>query len=252
MSLLTIAQRVSDIIGLPEITQVVGSPADNVRQLRAVIQQGGDDLCLMTNSEGGGWSVLDRIYEFNGTAGETEYDLPADFKKLIVDTAWQKDKYWLLRGSLNSRQWQQIRNRQATVSYNVFRILRTQGAAGPVPVNGAPNVLRKFTLEPAPGETTPLVYEYISDFWWVSADGATFKKTPTVDTDESVFGDNLHILDGVWRWKNANGLNFAADLALFESSRDTSFAQDAAFQPIPLGYTRVFANKDESDVTWCP
>lgn len=253
MSLLDIAQGASDIIGLPTVSQVIGNNTNDVRQLRQVIQQSGNALCQMTNSNGGGWSVLNRIHEFDGQDGVTEYNLPSDFKKLIVETAWQKDKYWLMRGSLNAKQWERIRNRQATVSYNVFRIFRTSGSGGAQARNAAPNTLRKFTIEPAPGETTPLVYEYISNAWWVSQDGSTFRNRPEEDTDESLFGDDIHILDAVWRFKAANAFNFAADIALFEDFRDTAIVQDEAAEPIPIGYGgRVGGNRDESDVGWCP
>ena len=251
MSLLSIISDASDIIGLPTVSQVIGNNDGNVRQMKALLQSGGDLMGKMTNSEGGSWSFLDRPYEFQTTSGEPEYALPSDFQSFLTQTTWQKDKYWRLRGSLNPRQWQNIKNRQSTTPYNVFRITRGT-TVGTIPPGSASVAVNKFTVEPPPGEADTLVYEYRSDAWWISADGQTFKRKPTLDTDENLFGDDLGILDVIWRFKQANGFSFAADLAIFEDARDTAFSQDGAFEDIPIGYDRrLSGNKDESDVEWC-
>ncbi len=250
MSLLSIVKEAAAIIGLEDYSQVIGNSDSDVRQLRALLQQGGNMISNMTNADGGAWSVLERIYEFPTTENETEYDLPADFQRLITETVWQKDKYWKMRGSATPRQWEMVRNRQAKTPYNVFRILRTQNGVTQVGENQAPQVVRKFTLEPEPGENITLVYEYISNAWWVSENGE-FKRRATADTDESVFGDHLHVLDLVWRFKNANSLEYASELALFEMERDRLLIQDAATEYISAGIDRrAYANKWESDVEW--
>lgn len=253
MSLLNIARNTADIIGLPEIDQVVGNPEKDVRQLLALIRRGGNTLSQTTNSDGGSWSVLERIHEFQTTANETEYDLPVDYSRLIIGTAWQKEKYWLMRGSATPQQWESVRNRQAKTPYNIFRILRTQsgGAVGQVGQGQAPNLLRKFTLEPAAGEAITLVFEYVSKFLWISSDGSIYKQVPDADSDESLLGDDIHVLDAVWRFRKAKSLDYAADLAEFELVRDRALVQDNATESIPVGYSRrAGANKDESDVEW--
>lgn len=256
MSVLSIAQAIVDRVGTKSITSLFTNPDKNERQIRSVIQGGGRALCQKTNSQGDGWSVLTRIYEFT-TTSEAEYALPSDLKKFVVRSAWQKDKYWLMRGSLSGRQWERVRNRQTSQGYNVFRIFRTQKTTtfGAVGQNEAPNIIRKFHIEPAPGPGIDIVFEYVSNAFWVSADGSTIKETPTQDDDESMFGDEIHILDGVWRFKQANSRNYAADLAVFEDFRDTMMVQDmSADDPIPVGNRGLwgYANVDESDVTWCP
>lgn len=250
MSLISIAQEIADSVGLPAIQQVIGNNDNNVRQILAIIKRSGRTLSQMTNSEGDGWSTLNKTHEFQTVNGQAEYDLPNDFKHLIVKTAWQKDKYWQLRGSLNSRQWARLVNRRSTVGYNVFRIARTTAAIGAASV-GALNLVRKFVLEPPPGGGEDIVFDYVSKFWWVSNDGTTFKAEPTADTDESLFGDHIHIMDGIWRYKAANNFGYAVDLADFEVYRDQALAQDMAAEPIPVGHGgEVTANRDESDVEW--
>ncbi len=252
MSLLDIVQEAFAIIGLEEVSQVIGNSEQNVRQLRSLIQQGGNQIARTSNADGGTWSVLERIYEFPTEADKTEYDLPTDFERLVSETAWQKDKYWRMRGSIPPKQWQSIRNRQATVPYNVFRVLRTQSeSVGNINPNTAPQRLRKFTLEPAPGENITLVYEYISRAWWIDQAGYQFKRKPTQDTDESVFGDDIHVLDAVWRFKSANGLKFSDELAIFEMERDRMLVQDASAEYIAVGHDRrLGANYWESDIEW--
>lgn len=245
MSLLTIVQGAADLIGLPIYNQVVGNAEADVRQLFANLKIGSNTLVKTTNGSGGSWSALERIYEFQSAADQTEYILPEDFDRLIVGTAWQKDKYWQMRGSRTPQQWQRVRNRQSSTPYNQFRLLRTQNGQGSL------QDVRRFTLEPAPGENITLVYEYVSTWPWVSEDGSTFKKVPDNDNDRSVLGDDIHILDTVWRFKKGNGLSYSADLAEFEAIRDAMLVQDEASEAISVGYDRRFgANKDESDVEW--
>lgn len=251
MSLLNIVKEASAIIGLDDVSQVIGNNEPNVRQLRALIEQGGNQIARTSNADGGTWSVLERIYEFPTQADKTEYDLPSDFERLVSETAWQKDKYWRMRGSIPPKQWQAIRNRQATVPYNVYRVLRTQNSVSSISQDAAPQTLRKFVLEPAPGENITLVYEYISRAWWIAQDGTQYKRRATDDTDESLFGDDLHILDVVWRFKSANGLKFSDELAIFEVERDRMLVQDASAEYIAVGHDRrLGANYWESDVEW--
>jgi len=252
MSLLKVAQRVADAQTLPAISQVLGNEDDNVRQIRQWIQEGGNDLAQTTNADGGSWSILERIYEFASVADQGEYSLPADFEKFISNTAWQREKYWQLRGSLTPQQWERQRNRRSNTAYNVFRIFRTQnGSATTVQKSLAQNTIRKFHLEPPTDGGTTLVYEYVSNYWWVSEDGSTFRREPEDDTDEPLFGDDLLVLYVLWRFKAANGFDFSSDLALFETKRDRMLVQDRAAEPISVGRSRHgYANRDESDVDW--
>ena len=252
MSLLDIVRESFAIIGLDDVTQVIGNNEPNVRQTRALIEQGGNMIARTSNADGGTWSILERYYEFVTEDDKVEYDLPNDFERLISETAWQKDKYWRMRGSIPPKQWQAIRNRQATVPYNVFRVLRTQNSTtGAILQSSAPQTLRKFTLEPAAGGGITLVYEYISRHWWISQDGTELKRRATADTDESLFGDSLHVLDAVWRFKSANGLKFSDELAIFEVERDRMLVQDASAEYISVGHDRrLGANYWESDVEW--
>lgn len=255
MSLLDIISEASAQIGLPGVSQVIGNQDQNVRQMVSLLKSGGNMIANVTNADGGTWSILERIYEFQTTEGEAEYLLPSDFSKLVTETVWQKDKYWKMRGSATPRQWEMVRNRQAKTPYNIFRILRTQIPNNPAQISlaggKAPQAIRRFALEPAPGADITLVYEYVSQDWWIDGEGTQFKREPTNDSDESLFGNHLHILDVIWRFKSANGLKFADELAQFEMERDRMLVQDAATEYIPAGIDRRhYANKDDSDIEW--
>ena len=253
MSLLRIIQRASNGIGLPVVSSVTGNEDNNVRQLLEFVQEGGNALAQTTNQDGGSWSVLERIYEFQSVADQVEYNLPADFEKMITGTAWQAEKYWALRGSLTPRQWERQRNRRSNTAYNVFRVFRTQetNGGGATAKSLAQNSIRKFQLQPPTDADTTLVYEYVSNYWWVSADGTTFRKEPTADDDEPLFGDDLLVLYAIWRFKAENGFSFAAALASYETKRDAMLVQDRAAEYITVGYDRRgYVNKDESDLEW--
>jgi hypothetical protein len=70
-----------------------------------------------------------------------------------------------------------------------------------------------ITPTPTAGDT--VAYEYVSTKWCQSS-GGTAQTEWAADTDTSKLDEALHVLDLIWRFKQAKGLEYAADLAAFE------------------------------------
>ncbi len=223
MSLLTIVQCATDIIGLPRPTSVVTNTDQTVRTLFALVNREGQNLARLRNTWGGGWTVLEKEHTFSTVADDDDYDFPADFSSLTFDTAWDRTTFFEMRGSLSPQQWQIARSGLvASPALRLrYRIKRGSGSA------------RQFFIDPSPSGGDTLVYEYLSNQWVSNAAGDTFTTTFTADDDVSLLDEDLVEMGLVWRYKQAKGLAFAAELAEYEIERDRRIGNDP-------GGTKVF------------
>lgn len=93
MSLLTIVQCATDIIGLPRPSQVIGSTDQTVRTLLALLNREGQNLARLRNTWGGGWTILEQEHVFTTVADQDAYDFPSNFSELIFDTVWNRTDF---------------------------------------------------------------------------------------------------------------------------------------------------------------
>lgn len=217
MSLLTIVQCATDIIGLPRPTAVITSTDQTVRTLLALVNREGKNLAKLRNTWGGGWTILEKEHTFTVTDGDEDYAFPADFGQLIFDTAWNRTTFFELRGSLSPQQWQIARSGLvASPALRLrYRIKRASGST------------REFFLDPIPTATgDTVVYEYVSNQWVSNAAGDTFRTAFAADDDTSLLDEDLLEMGLVWRFKQSKGLAFAAELAEYEIERDRRIAAD--------------------------
>lgn len=223
MSLLTIVQCATDIIGLPRPTAVVTSTDQTVRTLFALVNREGQNLSKLRNTWGGGWTILEKEHTFTTVTDDDDYAFPDDFGSLTFDTAWDRTTFFEMRGSLSPQQWQIARSGLvASPALRLrYRIKRGSGST------------REFFTDPVPSGGDTLVYEYLSNQWVSNAAGDTFKTTFTADDDVSLLDEDLVEMGLVWRYKQAKGLAFAAELAEYELERDRRIGNDP-------GATKVF------------
>ena len=212
-TLVTIVQNVCDQIVVSRPTEVIGSTDRTARQMLALLNRGGKTLARVKNAWGGGWQVLERVHTFTTTASEDEYSLPSDFENLLMDTAWDRDNYWMVRGPASPMVYQQIKSGLVEPSQlrKIWRIRRiADGSDG----------TRKFTLIPEPSAAEAMAFEYLSNGWVADSAGTTFADSFTADDDEPLLDPMLLELDLLWRFRMAKGLDFAGYLAEFEQERD--------------------------------
>lgn len=80
-------------------------------------------------------------------------------------------------------------------------------------------------IYPQPTSADATAFQYISKFW-CKASGGTRKAAFTVDTDLSLLDESLLTLGLIWRWKRANGLDYAQEFALYESRVHDAIARE--------------------------
>lgn len=213
---------------MPRPAAVASSTEQLARQLFALANT---ELRELSKSKD--WPSLQTEFTFTATAGVDTYyvagagpytGLPADFRKLIINTAYRTNDFWRVRGSLTASQWQRQRNIQLGLLDNYA--LR---------IGGNPRTLR---LVPTPQTDTDLVYEYTTKNF-VAGEDATAKEAFVLDTDAPVVDEALFQMGLKWRIKHAKGLDYAEDFNSYMMARERTYAEELALDTICVGSMAV-------------
>lgn len=206
MSLLSICQHVADKIQTNQPTVVVGSAGDTERLLLACARETGQDMYRRFN-----WAVLIKEHEFTTVASQSEYDLPADYKRFDNQTVWDRTNFWEMRGPLSAQQWQAYKSSILGDTVTVRKRYRLR------PVSG----VLKFAVDPTPASADDLVYEYISKYWVIDS-GGTPKEAFTADTDTIIWADDEYVFQKGVEWRMLERLGLAYEEAFNEYEEQLS------------------------------
>ena len=226
MSLLTIVQNAADIIGVDRPASVVSNADPQLRTMHALLNRAGRNLVKLRNTWGGGWSVLEREHIFTTVGGQAEYDLPFDFGELIADTVWDRSNFFEARGPLSPQLWQQVKSGllASAALRKRYRIKRS-----------STGMIKKFFIDPTPQASgEELVIEYLSERWVRDQAGSELRTGFEADDDIALLDEDLLEMDLIWRFKQAKGLSYAAEIAEFEMERDKRMANDGGTTKINL------------------
>ncbi|TXH58980.1 MAG: hypothetical protein E6Q97_00795 [Desulfurellales bacterium] len=100
MALLDMLQNVSNELGLPEVTSVIGSTNRTVRQLLALAQRTVREA--RTRYE---WPKLMRQHTITLQDGVDSYPFPADYDRQVFRTHWNTNRKWELIGPISPQEW---------------------------------------------------------------------------------------------------------------------------------------------------
>ena len=140
-----------------------------------------------------------------------DYTLPNGFDRMVSDTNYDRSLVWKSSGNESSQTWSVLHTGLAsTYPPTKFRIYN--------------NRLRLF---PAPTTIRNLSYEYVSNYC-VNDSNLNPKALFTLDSDTSVFPDDLMLAGLKFYFLRAKKLDFGAEFADF---RDTLSARKAQDQP---------------------
>lgn len=174
------------------------------------------DFAIVLSVDSGTQVTLDMACSESATGATLtfatqDYALPSDFSKMISRTNFDRTDHWSNLGPKSAQEWQWLQS--GNISTAPRYRYRTFG-----------NKLRFF---PAPTSVTNMVYEYISTYWvYASGGSAPTKAKFTLDTDTSIFPDDVMVLGLKYQWYRTNGLDFALPLAEFMRALDVAKAQD--------------------------
>ncbi|MAL02049.1 MAG: hypothetical protein CL536_07890 [Alcaligenaceae bacterium] len=140
---------------------------------------------------------------------QVEYPLPADWKKQIGQTEWDRTNRWPLMGPQTPQAWQSFKSGIVYAGPRErFRILNNS-----------------ITLNPPPPAGLLLAFEYISKNWVIDSAGTT-KPAFTADTDTFVYDESLMILGVKTLFLQAKGLDYALEASQFTGLLNQCKAQD--------------------------
>ena len=125
--------------------------------------------------------------------------LPSDMLRLVQETMFNRTSNTRVTGPLTPEEWQQ---RQASLTTNVYDEFYIRGSS------------LLITPTPPAGET--IAYEYITKYIAVASDTTTERMAFTDDGDEPYFDDELVILGTVWRYRKAEGTDYAEEKLEYE------------------------------------
>lgn len=215
MTFLEIIQATFRRVNITAPSSAIGSTDENVIRMIELANEEGEHL-----SSRHPWQNLIREATHTTLADESQGLITTicgtDFEYIRNDTFWNRtqDRRWF---PVDDVQWQRMKASSITGPSYYFRI---RG-----------NYLRVIPT-PTAGET--LAFEWMTKNWCESS-GGTGQSEWTADTDVSRMPDKLIVAGLKWRWKAANGLEYAEDFSAYEALVSDAMARDGAKRHLNMG-----------------
>lgn len=151
------------------VSDPFASTDPNMVQLCALLKSAGQEILREHD-----WSQSIKEYTFTTVAGDYQYDLPADFMRMLDQSGWNRSTSWPLGGPLSPQVWQYFAASSAGPTITVhFRIQQRE--------------IRLYPTTTMPADYT-IAFEYMSRYW-VQASGQSSgnKEAPTASTDTLLY-----------------------------------------------------------------
>lgn len=222
MSLLTIIDDACNRIGISAPTSVIGSTDAQVIKLLALANKEGKELA--TGSSVGlsyDWQALQAEATFTTVATESQgliATIAPNMKFIIGGTIWDRTRRLPVYGSMDPQTYQNHKAWGVTSPYPKYRI---RGGI--------------LLLTPIPAAGEAYYFEYQSKNWCADSTGATLRARWVADTDIGILDEDL-MTDGiVWRWKHANGFDYAEDFRMYQMNVINAIARDTERPTLDMG-----------------
>tara|TARA_R110000868_G_scaffold201579_1_gene449069 strand:- start:2599 stop:3243 length:645 start_codon:yes stop_codon:yes gene_type:complete len=185
----------------------MGTTDDGVKQIRALLEEEGNDLALR-----GAWQGMVQEASLTTVATESQgaiTTIASGFRSIINQTIWSRTRRLPVCGPLDAKQWQMLKALFVNGPYYRHRIRGGLLLVNPVP--------------PA-GESW--YFEYSSANWILGADGSTYKQYFTLDTDTLIIPESLALMGLRWRWKKEKGFDYSEDFRTYELQVKDALGRD--------------------------
>jgi len=172
------------------------------------------------------------------TFAKQDYDVPSDYDRMISDTNWDRTDHWRNLGTKSSQDWQFLQGGIISIGprerYRIY--------------NG------KFRIFQALTTVYNFSFEYVSNYW-VCATGSTTgsKSAYTLDTDTSVFPDDLMLAGLKFYFLKAKKLDYGIELGEFTRALSYNKAQDVPVPSMslaPVGMNQLVGPWSVQDGNW--
>ncbi len=217
-TVLDIGYKLSDDVGLPRYTNLVGNQEQNARRILTSIKDA-LDLDVFTDVD---WEMLKQSASISVLgAGVTTYTLPTDFDRIINDTIWDETNYDKVRGPVDLREWQEFNKGFAQLA-GLELVCRIQGSA-------ATNT-KVITFYPDTSAATVSLW-YVSNKYVISSSGV-LKAEITADDDQLLVPAKVVRAAAKWRLLRSLGMSFSDEQVEYSSLVDDLAANDSGGKKI--------------------
>jgi hypothetical protein len=147
------------------------------------------------------WQILRREQTFTtvAAAAQTDTPLPSDFLRFIEGSIWNRASRTRVNGPLTPAEWQARQASVTTSAFDEFMIRQDT-----------------FLIDPVPPASETIAYEYVTKNIGTDSAGTTERSAFTLDTDLPYFDEELLILGLVWRYRKAEGQDYAEEYRDFQ------------------------------------
>ena len=172
------------------------------------------------------------------TFAKQDYDLPDGYDRMISDTNWDRTDHWRNLGTKSSQDWQFLQGGIISIGprerYRIYN--------------------NKFRIFQALTTVYNFSFEYVSNYW-VCATGSDqgSKAAYTLDTDTSIFPDDLMLAGLKFYFLKAKKLDFTVELGEFMRTLSYCKAQDvpvSAMSLAPVGMNQLVGPWSVQDGNW--
>jgi hypothetical protein len=192
------------------VADVFASTDANVVQLIAFLNRVGKGLCRARP-----WTHLTKEFEIEAEPLVENYELPADFERMLAETFWDRTNVRQMGPAISARAWQTLKARtNSGISY----YYRTRG--------------NYLWLTPIPAAADLLYLEYQSNYW-VRPFGQTTPtlREATLVTDTVWFDEALMVAAVKLMWLRTKGEDYSAAQAEYDATYASAAGADG---PTPI------------------
>lgn len=216
-TLLEIVQDACRRVGQPRPSVVASATSDTPLRMMTLLNEAGK--ALLKDHE---WNALTDVESFTAVATQAQDHPhpPVDFDRFHSQSQlWDVGNKRPVVGPLSMSKWLQL----------------TVNDIGTTTKNWA-LIAGQINIFPVPTTSDTFRYVYQSKYWVLNAASAP-KAEFTADDDTPRIDDELLILDLVWRWKQAIGIDYAEDMSTYARYKETAIAADRGPRILNLSTT---------------
>ena len=172
------------------------------------------------------------------TFAKQDYDLPDGYDRMISDTNWDRTDHWRNLGPKSSQDWQFLQGGIISIGprerYRIYN--------------------NKFRIFQALTTVYNFSFEYVSNYWVCAAGSDQGSKSAyTLDTDTSIFPDDLMLAGLKFYFLKAKKLDYSIELGEFMRALAYCKAQDqpvSAMSLAPVGMNQLVGPWSVQDGNW--
>ena len=172
------------------------------------------------------------------TFAKQDYPLPSGYDRMISDTNWDRTDHWRNLGTKSSQDWQFLQGGIISIGprerYRIYN--------------------NKFRIFQALTTVYNFSFEYVSNYWvCATGSGEGTKAAFTLDTDTSVFPDDLMMAGLKFYFLKAKKLDYGIELGEFTRALSYNKAQDVTVPSMslaPVGTNQLVGPWSVQDGNW--